>query len=172
MNGLVLWVAQGFGVGRVPFAPGTFGSLVGVLWFLALLAPGRPWIFCAGVIASVPLSVWLCGVAGKILRQNDPGSVVLDEIIALPFCFGGWLVWDWVRVGRWPAPDEFLTGRHGLMTVAIFVLFRVFDIAKPWPVRQSQALPGGWGVTVDDLLAALFVNLVVVAWLVAQTFWR
>lgn len=171
MNGLVLWVAQGFGVGRVPVAPGTFGSVVGGWWFFLLLLPGRPWFFVAGMLGSVFVSVWLCGAAEKILRQTDPGSVVLDEIIALPFCFAGWVAWEWVRLGRWPAVGEFLHGRQLAITVAIFVAFRVFDIAKPWPVRQSQALPGGWGVTVDDLLAALYVNFVTAIFLAVETLW-
>src|SRR5664279_1321898 len=60
-----LWVAQGFGVGRVPVAPGTFGSVVGVLWFGLLLMTGNLWLFVAGTIAAVALSVWLCGAAER-----------------------------------------------------------------------------------------------------------
>ena len=56
----ILWIAQGFGVGRIPFAPGTFGSLVGLLWFAVLLSPGNPWLGLGGMLAATVLSVWLC----------------------------------------------------------------------------------------------------------------
>ena len=62
-----LWLAQGFGVGRVPVAPGTFGSVVGVLWFGLLLGTGNLWLFTAGTVAAIALSVWLCGAAEKAL---------------------------------------------------------------------------------------------------------
>ena len=84
---------------------------------------------------------------------------MLDEIIALPFCFLPWVTAGWLKNGKLPALETLFTGRGLLTVAAIFILFRVFDIAKPWPVRQSQQLPGGWGVTVDDLLAALYVGL-------------
>ena len=156
---VILFIAQGFGIGRIPFAPGTFGSLLGLLWFVLLLATNNFWCFLGGALIGVGLSVWLCGMAEKILKQKDPSSVVLDEIIAIPFCFLPWVVSEWLRQHILPAPEFFFTDRTWLGTAAIFVLFRVFDIAKPWPVRQSQRLPGGWGVTVDDLLAAFYVAL-------------
>lgn len=153
-----LWLAQGFGVGMIPFAPGTFGSLLGVLWFALLLSTANLWIFAGATFAGVALSVWLCGVAEKTLRQTDPGSVVLDEIAALPVCFFAWvgmLIW---RTGVMPGLDAFFSRRNWPLTLGVFAAFRFFDIVKPWPVRQSQSLPGGWGVTIDDLLAAAYVN--------------
>ncbi len=160
-NGFVLWLAQGFGVGRIPFAPGTFGSAIGLIWFWILLLPNSPLAFIVGILASVFVSVWLCGAGEKILNQRDPGSIVLDEIIAIPICFGSWLAMHFWRKGIWPEPGFFFSQENALLTGGVFLLFRLFDIAKPWPVRQSQNLPGGWGVTVDDLLAAVYVNLVV-----------
>ena len=156
---MILFVAQGFGVGRIPFAPGTFGSLVGLVWFAALLATKRYELYLLGAACGDGLSVWLCGAAEKILKQKDPPSVVLDEIIAIPFCFLPWLTAVWLQQGKLPALETFITNQGLLTVAAIFVLFRVFDILKPWPIRQSQRLPGGWGVTVDDLLAALYVAL-------------
>ena len=104
---LILWIAQGLGVGRIPFAPGTFGSVVGLLWFAALLLPGNPWLGLGGMLAGLFLSVWLCGAAERILGRTDPGSVVLDEIVAVPLCFAvcvGEYVW---RHGVLPAPGYF-----------------------------------------------------------------
>jgi len=156
-----LGLAKGFGAGRIPFAPGTFGSLLGLGW-LALLLCGRSWlIFAAGCAAGLALSVWLCGQGEKRLNQKDPGSVVLDEIAAIPVCFTAAMAMAFCREKQWPGPEYFFSAAHGLETAGIFVLFRLFDIVKPWPVRQSQALPGGWGITVDDLLAAGYVNAVV-----------
>ena len=159
MPRIVLWVAQGFWVGRIPWAPGTFGSLVGLVWFAALVTTNRLWLFAVGCVAGIAASVWFCDRAEKILGERDPGSVVLDEIAAMPVCFASWL-WavSWSH-GELPSPEYFFTGPGWPGTAVIFVLFRLFDVTKPWPVRQSQRLPGGWGITVDDVLAAGYVNV-------------
>jgi phosphatidylglycerophosphatase A len=86
--------------------------------------------------------------------------VVLDEIIAVPLCFSAWVLSQVHSTGQMPPVSYFFSGNHWLGVAAIFAAFRLFDIWKPWPVRQSQSLPGGWGVTVDDLLAAVYVNSV------------
>ena len=155
---LVLWVAQGFGVGRIPFAPGTWGALQGLPWTWIVLSSGGlgySWILTlAGVLAAVPF----CAAGEKILGQRDPGSVVLDEIVVLP------LVW---------LPALSLSWMHGAGISALithpvswsswgggFIAFRVFDIWKPGPIRRIQELPGGWGVVADDVLAALAAGLV------------
>lgn len=158
MNALVLWLAQGFGAGRIPGAPGTVGSLLGLGWFALLLMAGNFWVYLAGMLLGLAASVWLCGVAEKILKQTDPGSVVLDEIAALPVCFAAWVGVVISKSGALPSPGWFFSGRNLWATLGVFAVFRLFDVWKPWPVRQSQRLPGGWGVTVDDLLAAVYVN--------------
>ncbi len=163
MNRLLLWIAQGFGSGRIPVAPGTFGSVVGLGWFALLLLTGNLWLFLGGTLLGLALSVWLCGVGEKILGQTDPGSIVLDEITAIPLCFAGWVILTLWQNHPFPAPGFFFTQPNLLPTLGVFVAFRFFDVLKPWPVRQSQSLPGGWGVTVDDALAALYVNVVVLA---------
>lgn len=156
--GWKLFVAQGFGSGRVGKAPGTFGSMVGVAWTALLIAPGNAWIFAVGVIAGLALSVWLCGEAERTLGR-DPGSVVLDEITAMPLCYLPWLVQGWTAAGAGPTPAGFMGAWNGWLIPIGFLLFRVFDIWKPCPVRGSQGLPGGWGVTVDDVLAAAYAAL-------------
>ncbi|HOC00594.1 MAG TPA: phosphatidylglycerophosphatase A, partial [Verrucomicrobiota bacterium] len=90
-DALVLWIARGFDVGRAPVAPGTFGSVVGLAWTLVLVATRSVWWYGLGVAAGLTLSVVVCGLAERILRERDPGSVVLDEITALPLCFAGWI---------------------------------------------------------------------------------
>lgn len=158
-----LWVAQGLGLGWIPFAPGTFGSFLGLVWFAMLIATGSFWAYLAGAIEGIAFSIWLCDDAEKILGETDPPSVVLDEIIAIPFCFLPWVFSEWLRHVALPSVSYFFTGWQLWLTLGIVVLFRVFDIWKPWPVRQIQRLPGGWGVTVDDLFAAFYVGLIVLA---------
>ena len=156
-----MFVAQGFGVGRIPFAPGTWGSVVGLGWFALLLWPGSFLIFALGTILGLAASVWFCGRGEIILGETDPGSIVLDEIAAIPVCFAVLLLLPWaMNDGHWGLFEQLFQSKVGLLVLAVgFALFRLFDIWKPWPVKQSQKLPGGWGVTVDDLLAALYVNL-------------
>ncbi len=163
---LTLWVAQGFGAGRSPLAPGTIGSVAGLLWFALLLQPGALWLFCAGTVAGLAGSVGCGGAAERILKQTDPPSVVLDELAAIPACFIAPVLSEVLGAGRLPGLDRFFSGRAWFFTGAVFLLFRLFDILKPWPVRQSPKLPGGWGVTADDVVAAAYVNLVQVPWLV------
>ena len=158
VSDLILIVAQGFGVGRIQFAPGFFGSLLGVGWFLLLLSGSNLWVYLGGTVAGLAASVWFCGAAEKILKQKDPPSVVLDEIAAVPVCFLAWVAHDWLHHSRLPEPGSFFASQALPYTLLVFALFRLFDVVKPWPLRQSQRLPGGWGITVDDLLAGLYVS--------------
>lgn len=166
---LIVFVAQGFGVGRISFAPGTWGSVIGIGWAVFLWWLAETQVSAAQWVLglSIPVSVVLCGRAAKILGDKDPGSVVLDEIIAVPFCF----VLYFYSFKVPPSVEHFLSPRGAVQLLLGFAIFRLFDIWKPWPVRQSQVLPGGWGVVVDDVLAAVYVNLVMaVIWLMAGLF--
>src|SRR5688572_23237875 len=102
---LTLLIAQGLGTGRIPIAPGTVGSALGFFWFLALLVPGNMAFFLTAIIFSFFISVIVSEEAEKILNAKDPGSVVIDEIIAIPICFLGWIIVE----GRLPEPMWFLT---------------------------------------------------------------
>ena len=160
-----LWIAEGFGTGRVPKAPGTAGSLVGIPWLLVLLLAGSPIVFFVGMGLGAILSVWLCGEGERISGKHDPGSIVIDEIIAIPMCLIAWLVSVWVENAEWPGFSIVQQPESWLVIGAAWVLFRVFDIWKPWPIRQSQVFAGGFGVTIDDVLAAVYVNLVMLPFL-------
>ena len=138
-------------------------------WFGLLLMPRSLWSFTAGTVAGIALSVWLCDVAEKALGQTDPGSVVLDEIVAMPVCFFAWVSILLFKTGSLPAFPYFFSAHAWPLTLGTFVACRFFDIAKPWPVWQSQSLPGGWGITLDDVVAALYVNLVVLLVYAAKT---
>jgi phosphatidylglycerophosphatase A len=141
-------------LGRQLTAPGTWGTLAGVLYFLVFfprLGIGGNLLVTA--IASY-FAVGICGEAEKRLRKKDPGEVVLDEVVAVPLCFLGWHA----LIAVWPVWVVLLAG---------FGLFRLFDILKPFGIRRLQWLPGGWGVVIDDLAAALMAcgTLHVAAWL-------
>jgi phosphatidylglycerophosphatase A len=158
---VILLVTQGFGLGLMPVTPGTFGSILGVGFFLLLLWPGSLIFLVMGMVLSCFVAVDFCAFAEKKLGQRDPGSVVLDEIVAVTICFGSLMVDYGLKHQSVPPPSHFFSPEIWPWTLAVFVAFRFFDITKPWPVRQSQQLPGGWGVVVDDLLAAGYVNAVI-----------
>ena len=130
---LVKFIATGFGVGYLPKMPGTAGAVLGIgVWLLIQLA-GNSWawiVFAGGILPAI----WIAGAAERAIGQPDPGCVVIDEMIGMPLALAGIAPVGWLV----------LTG---------FAAFRLFDIWKPFPIRQSQKLPGGWGIVVDDLLA-------------------
>ncbi len=152
---LIVFIAKGFGTGCVPKAPGTVGSIAGVGWVALLLLPGDRKLYLLATVIGIFASVWLCTRAEEILQQHDPGSVVIDEIIALPICFLPLVMRD----GGLADPQTvFIQNWH--WAPLAFGLFRLFDIWKPWPVFQVQALPKGWGVTLDDVLAGVYAAAV------------
>jgi phosphatidylglycerophosphatase A len=108
-----------------------------------------PWSAVWTLLFSLPglyLAVAICGEAEFRLGRRDPGEVILDEFTAMPLCFLGWPVLARV-LPSWAAPWA--------VFVAGFLLFRLFDITKPLGIRKLQDLPGGWGIVVDDVAAAL-----------------
>ncbi len=130
-------------IGRRLPAPGTWGSVAGLVVFAGCFA-GR--LGLGGTLllgaAGGALAVALCGEAEVRLGRRDPGEVILDEFVAMPLCFLGWTT----LAGTLPGWAVLLLG---------FGLFRLFDIAKPFGIRRLQELPGGWGIVVDDTAAAL-----------------
>lgn len=153
---IILGLALGLGAGRMPKAPGTCGSLLGLLWMAVLYSiSGFGWTL--GVIGlSLLAGVWVCSQAEKILKLRDPGCIVLDEILAVPIAGLGWML------GCRQSSDAVFSQENWewlLGAPMIFILFRLFDIAKPWPVNIAQSLPRGWGVMADDILAAVYAGL-------------
>jgi phosphatidylglycerophosphatase A len=159
MNHLTLFIATLGPVGRNLPAPGTMGSLAGTLVFL-LLVQGFGWHPHSIALASVPLfllGVPVCRRAEILLDREDPKEVIWDEFIVIPMIY-------------LPVSEKISGGLSKeliIWMIAGFCLFRLFDISKPSLIHHSQRLPGGWGVMVDDLLAALATALVL---FLAQTF--
>ncbi|MBN8249328.1 MAG: phosphatidylglycerophosphatase A [Verrucomicrobia bacterium] len=158
---IVVWVAQGFGSGCLRPAPGTWGSVVGVLWLVLLLCAAHPWVWLAGTVAGIAFAVPVCTRAERVLGAHDPASVVLDEIAALPLI---WLGVLWTPGGiafSQPVAPTVIVFAHAPELLTGFVAFRLFDIWKPGPIRRVQRLRAGLGVVADDVLAALAAALVV-----------
>ena len=153
-NRLILFIARGAGLGLLPKAPGTWGSVGGLAWAALLLTMGNIWLYLAGVLVGFALSIWICGRAEKILRKIDPSEIVLDEIVAVPMCFIGLLATQHFGLQLLLQPVTWCWASAG------FALFRLFDIWKPPPIHQLQNLPGGWGVNADDLMAAIYTAVI------------
>lgn len=137
---IIKFLATGFGSGLAPFAPGTIGTLVGIpvcLLCLPLIWPAR--FLCVIVLSA--LAIFISGRAEMIYQKKDDQRIVIDEIAGF-------------QVAMLPLA---ITGLHLLVA---FVLFRIFDIWKPFPVNKLQDLPGGWGVVMDDVGAGIYAGAV------------
>jgi phosphatidylglycerophosphatase A len=137
----VLFLATGFFIGTVPFAPGTFGSFIGLplCWLFSRV---NFFISILGTLLFILVAVRIASAAEKILKQKDPGKIVIDEIAGLLVTFAG-------------LPFNIKTA------IAGFIVFRVFDILKPYPIRiLERTVAGGAGVVADDVLAGIYANLV------------
>jgi phosphatidylglycerophosphatase A len=140
---LIKLVATLGGIGYIPRAPGTYGSLVGLLIPIFIAPYVSSLAYCLLIALGIVFSIWCCGAAEKLMQEKDPSAVILDECIAMPLCFLGLSI-PRASVGWW---------------ILGFILFRFFDILKPLGIKKLQALPGGWGIVVDDLAAAVWVNV-------------
>ena len=132
-------VATAFGSGYSPLAPGTAGSAVGLLLFWPMVALPWPWQAAASAVLFVVGSF----AAGRVARRvglKDPGIVVVDEVVG-----------QWVTLTALPFTP--LTAALG------FLLFRAMDIVKPWPARDLERVPGGWGIMADDVAAGVYAHL-------------
>ena len=141
-NRVVIGAATLGPVGRWGRAPGTNGSLAGLLFFAVALPLLSPLTLVALTVVLAWAAVGICGEAERRLGRRDPGFVILDEFVAIPLVFVGWQELAEI-VPAWT------------LLVAGFLLFRLFDIWKPLGIKRLQDLPGGWGVVVDDLAAAV-----------------
>ncbi|MCG8449317.1 MAG: phosphatidylglycerophosphatase A [Pirellulales bacterium] len=140
---LAVWLATGLGIGLVSPAPGTVGGLWGLplAWAIGCLANPGAQILVIVVVGAAGVS--LCSSAATALGgSKDPQAIVLDEIAALPIVYLGFAK---KNLAVW------LLG---------WLLFRLLDISKPWPIRRYERLPGGWGIMADDWMAAVYACLV------------
>lgn len=141
MKILCRMLSTGFYTGYTPIAPGTVGSVFSLVLFV--LIPG----FRDITLFIITLGIFFLGVfvAGEVEKSDgpDPSIVNIDEIVGM-----------WISIIFLPGDLSWI------WLIAAFLIFRLFDILKPFPVNVSQRLPGGWGVMIDDILAGIYTNLV------------
>lgn len=142
----VHFLAFGLGSGAAPWAPGTFGTLAAVpLYFL--LAQLTPVLYVLLTLLAFLLGCWLCGKTSRDIGVHDHGGIVWDEFV------GYWITMAFLPV-NW------------MWALAGFILFRFFDIIKPWPIRWlDQRVSGGFGIMIDDVLAGVY------AWIILFVFY-
>lgn len=138
MRSPYFWIATFFGIGKIPWAPGTFASLAAMFLFFPLV--DKP-ILMAGILVGVYfLGVFACTRLEKETGDIDPSYDVIDEVLGM-------------GVAMLAIPKEWY------YVVMALILFRLFDIWKPFPIRKLEKLPGGWGVMTDDLLAGIIARV-------------
>jgi phosphatidylglycerophosphatase A len=140
---LILFLATGAGLGYAPVASGTFGSLLGIVLYLALLqltAATVPTLLLLTV--AVVAAIVVAGRADAILQDHDSGKIVIDEIVGMAIALVGFAPTIW-------------------NVVVIFVLFRILDVVKLWPASYcDREMPGGAGVVLDDVVSGIYANLI------------
>jgi phosphatidylglycerophosphatase A len=140
---LSIWIATGLGSGYFPVVPGTAGSAVGLALVIAFRQTSLGPLGLSLTLATLAglllvLGVWSAGEAEKVFGRADPGQVVIDEVVGQIITFVATPRITWI----------------GLITG--FILFRAFDIVKPFPARRAERFPGGWGIMLDDVVAGLY----------------
>ena len=146
---LSIWIATGLGSGYFPVAPGTAGSALGLALVIAFRQTSlEPLWLAVSLVAFTGLlflvGVWSAGKAEKVFGRVDPGQVVIDEVAGQIITF--------VATPR--------IARIGL--IVGFILFRAFDIVKPFPAQRAERFSGGWGIMLDDVVAGLYALMVLV----------
>ena len=130
------WLATCFKIGHLPIAPGTWGSLAAVIGWWLWLQYLDPLVFIVLIISIFTIGVFAINIIIDHTGEKDPSRVVIDEVSG-----------QWLGLLRLPDGTLYIAGA--------FILFRFLDILKPWPIRQLEQLPKGWGVMLDDMLAGL-----------------
>lgn len=136
MTRLAVWIATAGGAGYFPFAPGTVGSAVGLVLYLVTrhLGPTEQVSLCVAIAC---IGTWASSHAARYFDREDPGYVVIDEVAGQLTTY---LLLDLTFTGAFLG----------------FVIFRIFDIIKPWPAGRLESLPGGFGIMADDLMAGAY----------------
>ena len=138
MKTIFCGIATFFGVGKIPGAPGTWGSLAGACGFYFLMA--KPPVYWSVLGVLFFLGVWAATRVENMIGHRDPSCVVIDEVCGVGIAMLG-------IPQQWP------------YIIMAIILFRIFDVWKPFPIRKTEKLPGGWGIMCDDLLAGLYANI-------------
>ncbi len=131
-----------WGLGYAGRAPGTLGSVAGLIWFTVFFYHLPPFAYLLLLAATLYLAVVICGEGETRMAKVDPPEMILDEMVAIPVCFLGL--------------QHVLAGSYAWVVIVLgFLLFRLFDILKPFGISRLQKLQGGRGVVADDVAAGL-----------------
>jgi phosphatidylglycerophosphatase A len=139
-------IASVFGIGYFPVASGTVMSAVAIPFAIMIAHTGGGWAVVVASLLAFVIGVWACGDHVRVTGRDDPSECVIDELA------GQWLAFAGISFNFGPA-------RFQEVALA-FLLFRLFDILKPWPISAAEKLPGGWGVMSDDMLAGLAAAII------------
>jgi len=156
----ILRVATFGGLGNHVPAPGTFGSVAGVIVYTLFFAGLDPILYGLLMALFVYAAVLFCGEAESRLHMRDPKEVIIDEVAAMPICFIG--AADMINALQ----NAGLGGWSWGIALLGFGIFRIFDILKPFGISRLQNLPGGWGVVMDDVAAGVITCVLLhLAWI-------
>jgi len=135
------FLGTGFGIGYTPFLPGTAGTLLGIVIYLVLSRIfAHPLSYVVMLVIFSGFGVWICGKCDHYFKKKDSPIIVIDEI-------------EGFLIAMFALPSSFRFIFLG------FILFRAFDILKPFKIERLQRLPGGWGIMADDIAAGILANL-------------
>ncbi len=152
----IKFLATGFYTGYTPIAPGTAGSLIGVIIYLGTYRLFWPYYLLI-LIALTFFGIWISNKATiYFFKEKDSKRIVIDEIV-------GFLITMFLIIPAETSSSDIFLFRYSKFIIVGFLVFRVIDILKPFPLRRLEKLPGGWGVTCDDLLAGVYANLIMQA---------
>lgn len=136
---LAYFIATAGFVGRFPVAPGTAGSVAGIALYALIRLFGTVEVEAAALVVTLVVGIWSANVAERLLGGKDPGPVVIDEVLGILITLA-------------------FLDVNPLGAFVGFLLFRVFDVIKPYPAGRMERLPGGFGVMLDDAMAALYAH--------------
>jgi phosphatidylglycerophosphatase A len=148
MSNLAKIISTAFGVGYFPLAPGTMGSLAALIVYW--ISPEITAIQLAMIILGISaLGIYTATITEREMKNKlgqergiDPGIVVIDEVIGMLIAL-------------------LFVPKTALFLIAAFIFFRIFDITKPYPIRQMERFPGGWGIVLDDVIAGIYANIAI-----------
>jgi phosphatidylglycerophosphatase A len=135
-------LATWFGLGLLPKAPGTWGSLAALPLGYAVIAWANLELFCIITALMFVIGIWASSITSNEIGATDPSEIVIDEVV------GQWIV-------------LIIIPHNIILYFFAFILFRFFDIVKPWPISWAdKKIKGGWGIMIDDVLAAIFAGII------------
>ncbi|MGC8771799.1 MAG: phosphatidylglycerophosphatase A family protein [Brevinematia bacterium] len=146
MKTLVKILSTAFFIGYIPFAPGSFGSVFGIILYIFVFQHAGQLYPPLILIFSI-LGIFISDYAEKkIFKMKDPKEIVIDEVIGILVSFCGVSI----------KADEY----YFIRLIVVFLFFRLFDILKPFPIKDVQKLPGGTGIVIDDIIAGIYASII------------